>query len=177
MAKVVLDQWLFCTADWHLDEQQFNTLIALLPPDEVRHVLRFRRRHDQLRSLAGRLLARCWLAQHLRKAWSHIVIARGPDGKPRYQLDACDAEAKRQVDFNISHDGNWVAFVGALSVADLSTSLQIGVDVVETVETEDPEMLLASLRDQFSPAEWAGIHGSVNGVQDVVRRIQLASTR
>jgi phosphopantetheinyl transferase len=140
----IVEHWLFSIDNWSVDEQQFQAYLSMLPAVEQQRIRRCHRRQDQLRSLAGKLLTRCWLLQYIRQTWSALQLTTTESGRPIYQRGMDEVV---QVDFNISHDGNWVALIGVASTC-TSLPFAVGVDLVRIVPTDTPDMLLDSLKDQ-----------------------------
>ncbi|ORZ26071.1 4'-phosphopantetheinyl transferase superfamily [Absidia repens] len=99
---------------------KFHLALNRLPPTEHASILRYKFGRDRQLALAGRLLRRYYYSKTLGIPWNKLEFFIQPDGKP-----ALVHPQGKSVDFNISHDGNWVIF-GATEIP----TTCIGVDVV-----------------------------------------------
>ncbi|CAO3581861.1 unnamed protein product [Absidia cylindrospora] len=116
-----------------------------LPPTEHASILRYKFGRDRQLSLAGRLLRRYYYSKTLGIPWNKLEFFIQPDGKP-----ALVHPQGHSVDFNISHDGNWVIF-GATEIP----TTCIGVDVVSiNHDTYGPiDDFISSFNDQLTVEE------------------------
>ena len=81
----------------------FEKYLCWFNPKLVTHILSFRQRKDQLISFTSELLKKYYLADYLAANPHDLEIGRTYYGKP-YLLNA----AYQDIDFNISHSGDYV---------------------------------------------------------------------
>ncbi|KAI9280099.1 4'-phosphopantetheinyl transferase superfamily [Sporodiniella umbellata] len=99
---------------------KFDQAIKKLTPEEAASVSRFKFLKDQHLALASILLRRHYFSNLLNVAWEELKFDKHPGGKPFLRNH-------KDIDFNISHEGNWVIF-------GCSKGLKVGVDVVDIVK-------------------------------------------
>ncbi|UZJ55208.1 hypothetical protein CBS101457_004528 [Exobasidium rhododendri] len=96
--------------------------------EEQAKVKRFIREIDQIRSLAGKLLVRLAVTT-LKKtvSWNEMLFQTTKEGRPFLSFPVLD------FDYNITHDGDWVAiaFSGSGQDQDQIRAPVVGVDVME----------------------------------------------
>ncbi|KAI9306719.1 hypothetical protein BJ944DRAFT_263097 [Cunninghamella echinulata] len=100
----------------------FDKALKRLPDQEHKEILRYKFEKDRRLALASRLLRRYYYATELNIPWETIQFSIQPGGKPTLALHQKQGQ---WMDFNISHDGDWVIF-GATE----KNNMSIGVDVV-----------------------------------------------
>ncbi|SPO28578.1 related to BNA2 - tryptophan 2,3-dioxygenase [Ustilago trichophora] len=155
-----------------------NLVIALLPGSanagDREKVIKYYRHVDRVRSLVARLLPRLLIAKRFGVAWDSIRFSATPAGRPFLSAP----ELPVHLDFNISHDSDWV--VMAFCIA--SSSVQrVGADVMALslpryeqnirsfVETMD--MALTS-----SETSWVLDPLSSNGDSEALNRLYMLWT-
>lgn len=100
-----------------------NEVVSLLDPFDARAAGRARRYHrgvDRARSLVGSLLPRVMMQDIGGCAWSELQLTTTPAGRPH----AANPASVRHLDYNVSHDGDWVVMA-------FSPTQRVGVDVME----------------------------------------------
>lgn len=100
--------------DKTLDKARFEKLMTYVSYEKRERIRRFRKYEDALRSLIGDVLARYLICRRLKIVNKDIVFGANEYGKPF--LKNC-----RDVEFNISHSGKWVA----CSLGNLPTGIDI----------------------------------------------------
>ncbi|KAI7889688.1 uncharacterized protein EV154DRAFT_603815 [Mucor mucedo] len=95
------------------NHEKFNTALSWLPEEEHESVLRFKHDRDRHLALGSRLLRRHYFSGRLNVAWASLEFEQLPLCKPTL------------IDYNISHQGNWVIF-GATT----KNAMKIGIDAV-----------------------------------------------
>eukprot|EP00662_Eupelagonemidae_sp_cell21_P028249 gene28249-10156_t len=145
-------------------QAEWDACLARVQPEERQRIGKFNRgggntgrvNPDAKSSLIGRLMIRklCRCALGLRD--DEVVLTRTKEGKPYLARD-CDAAAAAPplFNFNVSHSG------GRVLLASEPRAL-VGVDVMEIAlvparRAADVADFFGSMRDYFTPAEWAVI--------------------
>ncbi|SNX85161.1 related to BNA2 - tryptophan 2,3-dioxygenase [Melanopsichium pennsylvanicum] len=106
-----------------------NLTIGLLPGSSNaaarEKVTKYYRHIDRVRSLVGRLLPRVLVSKHYGVAWNLIRFSSTREGRPYLSMPNSVGEGGARLDFNISHDGDWVVMAYTLS-----RGMRVGVDVM-----------------------------------------------
>lgn len=98
------------------------TMIEAYDASLALKVQRYMRAIDRVRSLVGCLLPRVMLVDtDMVRSWNDVCIRTARGGRPYVERSS----SRAHVDFNISHDGDWVVMA-------FSTCDKVGVDVMET---------------------------------------------
>lgn len=120
------------------DDLLFNKLLAILPEDLSRRILKYTRWQDAYACLLGRLLLQT-LSEKMQIGLCLQDIKYTAFGRPFY-IDT--------VDFNISHSGSFVVIV-------MSKNHRVGIDIelVTPLEIQD-------FQSQFREEEWTDIVNS-----------------
>ena len=116
--------WLLCCDVSQLDDVSVNAVTDFLNPSEKKRLDKFRFPSDQKLYAAARLIQYMGLCQLLDREPEQIEFTRGAHGKPALQTpndSTSDVTQENQLDFNLSHSGNWA--VGVFGRA------RVGVDV------------------------------------------------
>lgn len=146
-------RWAFNTRQWRPAASEWSSAISYVQADEKERITRFMFRRDAKSALAGRLLLRRLAADVLGVPWAMAEFTRTAHGRP--SLVAAQA---RSVDFNVSHQGAWAVLAAE------GGGFEVGVDVMEVAAPPGRpiDTFLASMRRQFSVAEWKFIadHGT-----------------
>ncbi|KAI9598898.1 hypothetical protein BDF19DRAFT_410302 [Syncephalis fuscata] len=167
--SLIVDLWSFSLKDVKFDDQLLSHLLSLLPVGESNSIRQYRHIKDQLRSLIGKLLTRCWLVQQFQCAWTDVKVQIGDYGKPMYSITSSTARMISSFDVNVSHHGDWIAFAGIAVDTSINTAndaaWSIGVDIVTTeLDTNSysttSDALFESLQEQFSLDEQRSICAS-----------------
>ncbi|KAI8377540.1 4'-phosphopantetheinyl transferase superfamily [Radiomyces spectabilis] len=108
--------------------KEVNEVLKWLPEHEHASVTRKKYVNDQRLAVGSLLLRRYFVSKYLAMPWHDIQFDRLPGGKPT--LACPDGQ---YLDFNISHDGDWVVLVSTMT-----RKLQVGVDCVSIKTLKDP---------------------------------------
>lgn len=115
------------SAQSSISEQDLRDLTSILLPGaanagEREKVSRYYRHVDRVRSLVARLLPRLLIAKQFGVAWESIAFRATQEGRPYV---SAPLEAQGRLDYNISHDSDWVVMA-------FTTTKQrrVGVDVM-----------------------------------------------
>jgi len=108
---------------------------ALLPACERQRAARLRFERDRRRFIASRALLRALLAQRLAIPPEQIALVYGKYGKP--------ALARHQLQFNLSHSGDYTAYAFACDC-------EIGIDIEEVRSIPEADAIAARI---FSRSE------------------------
>ncbi|CAI4222743.1 unnamed protein product [Auanema sp. JU1783] len=110
-------------------ELLFRNALSCLPNEVFTKQALFHFRDDSLASVVGQLLIRSAIVHETNCRWEDVLITKGHRGKPMSAV----AQAA-QLDFNISHQGDYVVLA-------TSRSASIGVDVMRVNEERDRNSL------------------------------------
>ena len=122
--------------------------LNLLPAEEKKKVLKFYRQNDAKLCLGSCLLKRQAIAETCHVPWTEVTISQDEHRKPCYRQTYPIGKA---LQFNVSHHGTLVAFVGCSD-----ENVRLGVDIVRMNWEKDYAMVL---QDGF--AAWARIYEMV----------------
>ncbi|ORY94998.1 4'-phosphopantetheinyl transferase superfamily [Syncephalastrum racemosum] len=135
---------LACRVPDTLSPEKFHEGLTTIPSQADRDaVTRYKFDSDRRLALVSQLIRRHYFSTYCHQSWAGLVFDRHPDGKPRLQ---------GQPDFNISHHGNWVAFVAAKE-----DTMKVGIDLVSIDAVPDVRSFVTSFREQLAPEELAMI--------------------
>jgi len=149
----ILVKWIFNVFTWNPSPHEYEAALGIIPAMERERIYRFRHRDDALRSLAGVLMVYRFLKEHYHCQITEVTWQRTEHGRPYVRVATADL---RQLDFNLSHHGDWVVLVAG-------TQCHVGVDVVKTDEPlEQKERLhfMQSLRHYLSERDWEDVTAS-----------------
>ncbi|KAF9385924.1 hypothetical protein CPC16_007789 [Podila verticillata] len=128
-----------------------SNLLKFLPKSECEQFLEFRQEDDMRRALVGHLMVHAFFAAHHNCRWQDLVFERSADtNKPAL----ISPEHLQGVRFNVSYHGDWVIFVGEISLE--NTMVRLGVDVMDFQDQQVPdsfETFTACFQDQFTIKE------------------------
>jgi len=136
----------FNIASWCPTQAQFGRAMACIQPDERERIRKFRYRSDAKASLIGRLLIRSWIWNTFKS--NSVTLSRTERGRPFW-------EGRRDIDFNVSHAGDYSVFVAASG-----PDSPIGVDVMplsDKSREKDVVEFFRLMRRQFTDNEWRQI--------------------
>ncbi|CAO3694440.1 unnamed protein product [Rhizopus stolonifer] len=128
--------------------KKFQQALRKLTKEETTSVLRYKFAQNQHLALASILLRRHYFSKLLNIAWEELEFDKHSGGKPFLKHH-------EGIDFNISHEGNWVIF-------GCSKDYKIGVDVVSIVKptTGSVDDFIRSFEPQLTNDEMALITSS-----------------
>ncbi|KAI8885602.1 4'-phosphopantetheinyl transferase [Backusella circina FSU 941] len=139
---------------------KFNEALSFLPVEEHKAVLRFKFDRDKHLALANLLLRRHYFSKLLKKKWFDLEFGKYPGGKPYIKCDV-----KERMDYNTSHEGNWVIF-GCIK----DPLMAIGVDavIIDRPKNESIDAFVKSFQPQLTHSEMQMIMAS----EDPSNRLQ-----
>ncbi|SJX64078.1 related to BNA2-tryptophan 2,3-dioxygenase [Sporisorium reilianum f. sp. reilianum] len=113
-----------------MTEQQLREHVAALLPGDANaadreKVLRYYRQVDRVRSLVARLLPRFLLATRFDVPWHSMRFSTTREGRPFVSAPQLPVH----VDFNISHDSDWVVMAFSISPRN-DGAIRVGADVM-----------------------------------------------
>lgn len=168
-------RWCFNTKRWTPRKEDFIQAMARIQPEERERANSFVFKKDAKPALIGRLMMRYCLCKTLGLQNGDLVLDRTPKGKPiigdatwrllrsrdaKTESNQKDANSKNQkdasvpvFDFNISHQGDYVALA-------FETCPKVGIDTMQIVhEGSELSVFFDRMKRQFSPSEWSFILG------------------
>ncbi|MFH0735689.1 MAG: 4'-phosphopantetheinyl transferase superfamily protein [bacterium] len=123
---------LYYKIDFLLPETNYLSLLDTIRTDKQAKIKRFRFYEDKLRCLFGELLLKYALQKYFNINYTDEIITEDEFGKPHIK--------DKQIFFNISHSGDWVALVCYIN--------HCGIDI-ETMEKPPYEIMSRN----FTPKE------------------------
>lgn len=136
-------RWAFNFNNWNPTENELLLATSCIQTDEKERLNKFVFRNDFKASLIGRLLMRKYINIALKIPYNEIILERDEKGKPFLPH-------YKSISFNVSHQGNYVVFAGALG------RQTIGVDVMKMEYTggKDINNFFRIMSKNFSQYEW-----------------------
>ncbi|KAG0026501.1 hypothetical protein BGZ82_009446 [Podila clonocystis] len=128
-----------------------SNLLKFLPKAECEQLLEFRQEDDMRRALVGHLMVHAFFTAHHNCRWQELVFEMSADTSKPALISPNHLQG---VNFNVSYHGDWVIFVGEISVE--STTVRLGVDVMDFQDQQVPdsfETFTACFQDQFTTKE------------------------
>lgn len=146
MANLSMFRWAFHVPSWTPSESDMLLCSSRVQPEEKARISKFVYREDFKSSLIGRLMMRKFVSVSTGMRYSDVIFIRDANGKPI--LDPL-----KNVDFNISHQGDYVVLAGHLGV------MKVGIDVMSIVPPANKDIpeFFRLMNRQFSTVEWNGI--------------------
>lgn len=143
-------RWAFNTRFWSPTKSDWMLALSYIQPEEKERIGKFVFRKDGKSSLAGRLMLRKLATEKLGLPWAEARFARTDKGRP--YLSTAVGEELRKVDFNVSHQGDWVVLAA-------EDGKKVGVDVMKVEYTggKDVQDFFHTMRRQFTEQEWTQI--------------------
>ncbi|KAF0307449.1 L-aminoadipate-semialdehyde dehydrogenase-phosphopantetheinyl transferase [Amphibalanus amphitrite] len=160
-------RWAFNVAAWAPGRAEWSAAMRVVQPEERERIGRFHFRGDARASLAGRLMLRRLLSRHTGLPWSQLRLQRTDKGKPF--LAAAGGGDGGGLVFNVSHQGRFTVLAAEPAAG---TDAALGCDVARVVRrpgAPPPAQFFATMRRQFTPAEWAFICGPGTERQQLAR--------
>ncbi|XP_066998736.2 L-aminoadipate-semialdehyde dehydrogenase-phosphopantetheinyl transferase [Anabrus simplex] len=148
-------RWAFNTASWVPTDDQILIATSCIQQEEKTRIGRFVFQKDAKASLIGRLLMRKFVADYSNRNYSSVYFDRDVKGKP-FLVDICQEHEKLELDFNVSHQGNFAVLAGEVG------KKKVGVDVMKIEYTGGKSLseFFRLMTRHFSPEEWVTINGS-----------------
>ncbi|GAA6061477.1 hypothetical protein JCM10212_002556 [Sporobolomyces blumeae] len=150
-------------------------LLDLVDDDTRRDVRKMRFLGDARRCLLGRLLTRSVLADRLDLAPSSFGFDKTETGRPYATQGPLPAEPV-PLDYNVSHDSDWVAVGSRPLHAGPSVHFKIGVDVMRVRNPWDgttTREFYEGVAQQLTPRERTTFEASMLSAQDLPRILAL----
>ncbi|GAA96409.1 uncharacterized protein L969DRAFT_95738 [Mixia osmundae IAM 14324] len=117
-------------SSWSPSNDLYNTLLNLLDAPSQSRIRQFVHRSDALRCLIGRLLPRYIISQETRCAFGDVQIEYSALGRPY-----C-VSSQVPIDFNVSHDHDWVVMACATAYALIAGWPDrgiVGIDIMQNI--------------------------------------------
>ena len=151
-------RWIVDISKWAPKKSQWELLLKTLPQEDQTKVMKFKFEADQKRALVSRLLQRRASAETCGLKQSEVVIARTKGGKPYLaNRPAGTAEALPNWNFNVSHEGDFVALAA-------EPLLLCGLDVAAPGQVRGKQRSLEEqfgvMKNSFTEFEWRSIRAA-----------------
>ncbi|KAH7652194.1 Holo-[acyl-carrier-protein] synthase protein [Dioscorea alata] len=142
-------RWLVDISGWNPSEDEFSSLVSLLPQHEHSAISRFIKFEDRKRAYVSRLLQYSLVHEVLGIHFHKIIINRTIEGKP-YLKNGQDM--LMNFNFNVSHHGNYVGIVS-------EPVCPVGLDIVSIhIPRHEPALeLVKNFSSYFTNLEWGKI--------------------
>lgn len=148
MANLNIFRWAFHVPSWKPSESDMLLCSASIQKEEKDRISKFVYQEDFKSSLIGRLMMRKFVKVSTEMRYCDIFFKRDANGKP-----ILDSQQSKNIDFNISHQGDFVVLAGHVGV------MKVGIDVMNIIPPANkniPEFFRLMNR-QFSAVEWNSI--------------------
>lgn len=147
MAEKQTFRWAFNISTWSPSEADILLAGSCIQPEEKIRVSKFVYKHDFMSSLIGRLMLRKFVSEATELPYSEVILSRDKSGKPFLQGE------HPALDFNISHQGNYVVLAGHVGKS------RVGIDIMSTVRPPNTscQEFFRLMKRQFSMSEWENI--------------------
>ncbi|KAL1524499.1 hypothetical protein AB1Y20_019393 [Prymnesium parvum] len=144
-------RWIVDISTWSPAPEEFDFLLSTLQEEEQAKVVRYKFEMDKKRALVSRLLQRRACAEATGVKQSEVIIQRTKGAKP-YMANRPHADSLPNWNFNVSHEGNYVAIAA-------EPSLLCGVDVAAPEQVRSKagrslESIFQLFKDQCTEKEW-----------------------
>lgn len=163
-------RWAVDISQWEPDDAELQTYYRLLPDHEAQKCTRFHFRDDQKRALVSRLLQRTACAHVSGLSFGDVEIGHTKGRKPYFANRPAD-DALPNWNYNVSHEGSFVVLAA-------EPCLLCGIDVAAPGQLRrGPDrsfgQLLETMRDSFTPREFATVRGagSDRQMEDTFRKL------
>lgn len=147
-------RWLFKSKE--LCGARFRSVLNFIQPEERKRIAGLNSALMQTHSLAGRLMIRHLVADVYGVPYKFVRIRRTTRGRPYVTHVETQRCSRTQLEFSVSHDGDWVALC--------SGHRQIGCDIVCQRATQVAAAnMLAGMWDggHLTPTEWDNIRSHI----------------
>lgn len=108
-------RWVFDCGNWFPSENDWSKASRSIQLEEKERIGRFVFKRDAKRSIIGQLMIRKFLSEAIQLPWSQIKTKRDLNNKPI--IEGFD------LNFNVSHDGNFVVLAG-------EENISVGIDIM-----------------------------------------------
>ena len=102
-------RWIVDISQWAPTSVEWEMLLGLIPEEDSAKTMRFVRLDDRKRALASRLLQRRASAEVTGLAYAAVSIKRTKGSKPYLENRPLGTSSLPNWNFNVSHEGNYVA--------------------------------------------------------------------
>lgn len=143
-------RWAFKFSKWSPSNPDMLLASSCIQVEEKKRLSKFVFKNDVKSSLIGLLMMRKFVSDSSSIPYNEIKFVRDDKGKP--YLD----DQNIKLNFNISHQGDYVVFVGEVG------ELKLGVDVMKLEYTGGKTLteFFRLMNRQFSTQEWLNIKGA-----------------
>ncbi|XP_075164294.1 L-aminoadipate-semialdehyde dehydrogenase-phosphopantetheinyl transferase [Haematobia irritans] len=155
-AKLQTTRWAFDLNTWSPNVAQLALAIAAIQTEERSRLIKFYFINDFLSSLVGRLLMRKYVSQCTQLPYHEIKFARDARGKPYWlnHIDESQREYRQQLQFNVSHQGNFVILAGVHSAKYEDVGIGCDVMKLEYSGGKDLKEFFRIMHRKFADSEW-----------------------
>ncbi|XP_023311405.1 L-aminoadipate-semialdehyde dehydrogenase-phosphopantetheinyl transferase [Anoplophora glabripennis] len=152
-------RWAFNFTKWNPSHSDMLLASSCVQTEEKDRLSRFYFRKDFKSSLIGRLMMRKFVCQASGKKYDEIKFLRDDKGKPML----FESNTYPNLDFNISHQGDYVVLAGECS------NVKLGVDVMKLEYSGGKSLdeFFRLMTKNFSPEEWVMIKSSGTEKQQI----------
>lgn len=130
MAKHV--RWHFNVGKWKPTRDEWLTLTSSIAGDEVTRINQFVYQDDAKSSLIGRALIRKFVSNAIKRPSNELQFIRTAHGRPiitKEYKDRLGDQWPPNIDFNVSHSGDYCVLAGLWSEDRKEPQMTVGVDV------------------------------------------------
>ena len=132
-------KFLFNAKKWVPCKDAWSSLLALISRDQIEHVHEYKFQKDIKFALISQIIIRHSLNLLLDAKWTEIKIEKNSHGRPHYVNEI----TKELVDFNVSHNGDYLACVACVSS---DTNFKVGVDIMQVLAADQEKRYLRMKR-------------------------------
>lgn len=150
MMAAVNVRWAFNTKLFLDSSENWTKCLISIQQDERNRLSPYVFKNSIVSSLSGRLLLRRWAHKCLGIEWRDVLLQRSERGRP--YLVWPEGIARKDVDVNISHQGDWVVLAACEGGV-------VGSDVMKVQYSRIPTIseFFHCMRRQFTKQEWQSI--------------------
>lgn len=138
-------RWVFDCGNWFPSESDWSKVSRSIQLEEKERIGRFVFKRDAKRSIIGQLMIRKFLSEATHLPWSQIKTKRDLNNKPIIE--------GFNLNFNVSHDGNYVVLAGEENVS-------VGIDIMKNCYKGGKSLneFFRLMHRNFHLKEWAYIN-------------------
>ncbi|KAG8325120.1 L-aminoadipate-semialdehyde dehydrogenase-phosphopantetheinyl transferase [Homalodisca vitripennis] len=154
-------RWAFPCGSWSPSVQDWQFLASGLDASEKEQVAQYAYLKDVKSTIIGRFMIKKYVSEVSGLDWKDIKILRDVEHKKPYLCD--DQFTRRRVQFNVSHNGDYVALAGEVGILD------IGIDLmkIKKTRTANIDEYFRLMRRKYSSAEWAVINSQKSDTEQM----------
>lgn len=151
-------RWYINITKWKPTKDEWLALTSGIAREELERINKFQFQEDSKSSLIGCALIRKFLTQVTGTPTNQLILTRNQYGRPEIckEYRAAQTHWPCQIDFNVSHSGDYCVLAGASS-HDRQMGVKVGVDVTKIVNKSEGELarfLDLMKRREFTRGEW-----------------------